>query len=239
MNDAYHELLHAKAAIAPATGFEIEPGEISDVLKPHQQDAVRWAVRGGRRALFESFGLGKTLQQLEILRLILEQTAGRGLIVCPLGVRQEFTRDARLLGVEPRFIRRTAEASTGGIYLTNYESVREGKVDASAFDVVSLDEAAILRGFGGTKTFREMMRLFEGTGTFRFVATATPSPNDLDPFAGIMTVPYCALKLGRQAIGIELNAGYWADGVEHVESIARKQAMPTLFDTLTETEVAA
>jgi hypothetical protein len=44
--------------------------------------------------------------------------------------------------------------------------------------VVSLDEAAILRGFGGVKTFREFMALYEGTASYRFVATATPSPND-------------------------------------------------------------
>lgn len=176
--ERYDALLRAKATIAQPNGIAVDPADVSPVLKPHQRDAVVWAVRGGRRALFESFGLGKTLQQLEILRLILDQVGGRGLIVCPLGVRQEFTRDAQLLGLEPRFIRRTAEASTDGIYLTNYESVRDGKVNAAEFTAVSLDEAAILRGFGGTKTFREAMRLFEGTSTYRFVATATPSPND-------------------------------------------------------------
>jgi hypothetical protein len=64
------------------------------------------------------------------------------------------------------------------IYLTNYESVRDGKLDVSLFSGVSLDEASILRGFGGSKTFREFMRLFEGKSTYRFVATATPSPNE-------------------------------------------------------------
>jgi hypothetical protein len=42
---------------------------------------------------------------------------------------------------------------------------------------VSLDEASCLRGFGGTKTFREFMRMFDGV-RFKFVATATPSPNE-------------------------------------------------------------
>lgn len=119
-----------------------------------------------------------TLQQLEIERLILGETGGRGLIVCPLGIRQEFARDARLLGLETTFIRSAAEASRDGIYLTNYETIRDGKLDPRGFDVVSLDEAAILRGFGGTKTFRELMRMYEGSAAFRFVATATPSPNE-------------------------------------------------------------
>lgn len=57
-----------------------------------------------------------------------------------------------------------------------------------------------------------------------------PGETVYDPFAGIMTVPYCALKLGRRGIGVELNADYWRDGVHHVEGIAADQAAPTLFD---------
>ena len=83
-----------------------------------------------------------------------------------------------MLGVETTFIRSAAEAPRDGIYMTNYETVRDGKLDPRGFDVVSLDEAAILRGFGGTKTFRELMRLYEGCSAYRFVATATPSPNE-------------------------------------------------------------
>jgi len=175
----YQEFLAAKAQLAPTTGLQVDPGEVHSALKPHQRDAVCWAVRGGRRAVFASFGLGKTLIQLEIVRLVLAKLGGgRGLIVLPLGVRQEFTRDAHLLGLTPRFVRIADLATGDGIYLTNYESVRDGRLDPRGFDVVSLDEAAILRGFGATKTFRELMRRYEGTASYRFVATATPSPNE-------------------------------------------------------------
>lgn len=120
-----------------------------------------------------------TIQQLEIERLILSKLgSGRGLIVCPLGVRQEFARDAAMIGVETAFIRSVDEAKRDGIYVTNYESIRDGKLDPRGFDVVSLDEASVLRGFGSVKTFRELMRLYEGSAAFRFVATATPSPNE-------------------------------------------------------------
>ena len=51
-----------------------------------------------------------------------------------------------------------------------------------------------------------------------------------DPFGGLMTVPYCALKLGREAIGVELNPTYFTDGVAYVEAAARQASMPTLFD---------
>lgn len=176
----YEEFLASKAQLAPATGFlDVDPAAVHPLLKPHQRDTVVWAVRGGRRAVFASFGLGKTFIQLEIIRLVLARLgSGRGLIVLPLGVRQEFTRDAAKLDLTVRFIRSADEADRDGIYLTNYETVRDGRLDPRAFQVLSLDEAAILRGLGGTKTFREFMRLYEGSDNYRFVATATPSPNE-------------------------------------------------------------
>ena len=67
--DKYLEFLRGKVQIAPETGFDVDPNEVNAALKPHQRDAVIWACRGGRRALFESFGLGKTVQELEWCRL--------------------------------------------------------------------------------------------------------------------------------------------------------------------------
>ncbi|MDZ7904631.1 MAG: hypothetical protein U5N55_01695 [Cypionkella sp.] len=151
----------------------------------------------------------KTATQIETMRIITKKTGKPTLIVCPLGVRREFIKEAErrfhgLFAVKLTFIRSTAEMSGPGVYLTNYESVREGKIDPGAFIGVSLDEAAILRGFGGTKTFREFMALFAGDDrrdkgqtirtdgiTYRFVATATPSPNEyveLLAYAGFLDV---------------------------------------------------
>ena len=64
----YQDFLNTKIDIAEQTGFEISDKDINPILKPHQRDAVKWAVRGGKRALFESFGLGKTIQALEFDR---------------------------------------------------------------------------------------------------------------------------------------------------------------------------
>ena len=135
--------------------------------------------------------LGVVGDEDEAVRLAAEHVGGRGLIVVPLGVRQEFRRDAveRLGWPEaPRFIRRIEEAAGTGVYLTNYETVRDGKLDPREFQAASLDEASVLRGFGGTKTFREFMALFAGDDRrdraarvksegirFRFVATAIQS----------------------------------------------------------------
>jgi DNA modification methylase len=193
MTKAYREFLEAKVAAAPSFGFGIPAAAVNDRLLPHQAAIVPWMVSGGRRALFASFGLGKSVMQLEAVRLCAEYERSRGLIVIPLGVRQEFRRDAvEILGWSepPRFIRSIDEADSTGVYLTNYETIRDGKLDPRKFVAASLDEASVLRGFGGTKTFREFMRLFAGDGKtlntrirgsevkYRFVATATPSPND-------------------------------------------------------------
>lgn len=184
----YMDFLEGKRAIAPSSGFD--PGDsVSDVLFPFQRDIVRWAVSGGRRAIFAAFGLGKSLMQLEICRLVMEREGGRALIVCPLGVRQEFKRDAALLGMEPVFIRSDAEVAGDGLYLTNYESVRDGKLSPSYFTCTTLDEASVLRSYG-SKTYQTFLSLFEQV-PYRFVATATPAPNrykELIHYAGYLGV---------------------------------------------------
>lgn len=180
MESKYYDFLKSKIDIAPESGFEIQSHDVNPALKPHQRDAVMWAVRGGRRALFESFGLGKTAQQLEWCRIISQHEQGRALVILPLGVRQEFQRDAvQLLGWDspPEYVRTDAEAenASGNILITNYERVRDGDIDVTRFCAISLDEASVLRSFG-SKTFQEFMRKFKGI-PFKLVCTATPSPN--------------------------------------------------------------
>lgn len=53
----YIEFLKKKIELAVDSGFEVDKARINQALKPHQADAVAWALKGGRRALFESFGL--------------------------------------------------------------------------------------------------------------------------------------------------------------------------------------
>lgn len=190
MTDAYRQFLEAKVCVAEQRGFDVADAEINPILKPHQRAIVRWACAGGRRAIFAAFGLGKSIMQIEVLRLVLAQLGGgKALIVCPLGVRQEFKRDAAMLGQSVTFIRRADEIEGPGIYLTNYESVRDGKLDPKLFDAVSLDEASVLRSFG-SKTYQTFLPLFDGV-RFKFVATATPSPNrykELIHYAGFLGV---------------------------------------------------
>ena len=185
----YQEFLEQKIKVASLNGLECKADEISIILKPHQRDIVQWAVRGGQRAIFAQFGLGKSLIQLEIMRLIHHKTGGKTLIVCPLGVRQEFMRDSRMLGMSPKFVRRPEEMDDSAHYITNYESVRDGKLPVDVFTAVSLDEASILRSYG-SKTYQEFLQMFPSV-PYKFVATATPSPNrykELIHYAGFLGV---------------------------------------------------
>ena len=126
----YLEFLRQKIRLADFAGFEVADTEINPILKPHQRAIVQWAVRGGCRAIFAAFGLGKSVMQIETARLVRDRSGGKALIICPLGVRQEFRRDGLMLGVDFKFIRTAAEMEDGtDFYLTNYESVRDGKLD--------------------------------------------------------------------------------------------------------------
>ena len=192
----YIEFLKDKMAISRQTGFEVNPDELTPSLYPHVKDTVRWAVSGGCRAIFSSFGMQKTVTQLEILRVVLKHKGGKGLIVCPKRVVVEFlTQAEQHLHMKVTYVRTMADVMIcpTDIMVTNYERVRDGeagaRIEPSYFTVTSLDEASVLRGFG-TKTYQEFLPLFAEV-PYRFVATATPSPNrykELIHYAGYLGV---------------------------------------------------
>lgn len=189
----YIEFLKKKIELAVDSGFEVDKTRINQALKPHQADAVAWALKGGRRALFESFGLGKTVQEIEFCHMAAVHEGGKALIVLPLGVKQEFTQDAvNILGYErPKYVRTMQEVKEAKeqILLTNYERVRDGDIDPSYFAVTSLDEASVLRSFG-SKTYQTFLDKFKNV-KYKLVATATPSPNrykELIHYAGYLEV---------------------------------------------------
>lgn len=174
----YLEFLQNKMKLSKNTGFDVKESELISDLLPHQRDVVIWAIKGGRRALFESFGLGKTLQQLEICRIITNKMGGKALIVCPLGVKQEFRKDSkRFYNKDIPYVKTMKECtdSESTILITNYERVRDGDIDPKYFNVTSLDEASVLRSYGSI-TYQTFLNKFHGV-KYKFVCTATPSPN--------------------------------------------------------------
>ena len=62
------------------------------------------------------------------------------------------------------------------------------------------------------------------------------NPGDLvlDPFGGLMTVPYIAVKMKRKGYGIELNPDYFRDGVGYLQAAEMEVTAPTLFDMYSE-----
>lgn len=192
---SYADFLRLKIKMASFDGFNVQPEEINPHLKPHTRDIVRWAVQGGNRAVFASFGLHKTVTALEWFRLIGIHRPGLRLNVCQLGVRHEFILQAAEhfcgdYAIDIRFIRSDSEIGDDRtIYITNYESVREGKITPALFRAANLDEASVLRSYG-SKTYQEFLPAFRPV-EFKLVNTATPSPNrfkELIHYAGYLGV---------------------------------------------------
>lgn len=68
------------------------------------------------------------------------------------------------------------------------------------------------------------------------VRYSNPDEVIFDPFAGLFTVPYMAVKLGRRGWGNELNPLYWENGVKYCRDAEMQRSMPTLFDDVEPTE---
>ncbi len=178
----YEEFLLAKVPRAESCGFEPVSGAHASLF-PHQSDIALWAVRGGRRAIFAAFGLGKTRIHLQVAKWVMEHegaaTVRKYLIVAPLGVRQEFTRvEGPALDMAITYCRTDAEvdAAQTPYIITNYERVRDGAITVDGrFAGAGLDEASVLRSFG-SETYQKFLTLFKAV-QYRFVFTATPSPN--------------------------------------------------------------
>jgi len=176
----YKSFLEDKIVCAEVYGKRIEHYLLTDKLLDHQKVIVPWCIEGGRRAIFASFGLGKSIMQLEIAKQVIAITGKPFLICMPLAVIGEFRRDNELLGTgfEIEYITDTDTINdyTIKIYVTNYERVRMGDIDPEKFGGVSFDEASILRNLK-TETTNYVLQFFKKV-QYRYVATATPTPND-------------------------------------------------------------
>ena len=144
----YLQFLKNKVIISEKYGFDPVPA-IGDLL-PHAESITQWAIKGGRRAIFASFGLTKTAMQLELAYQVIEKTGKPFLICMPLNVMREFRNDNKEFfqnKYETQYITESDSIDTyeKKIYLTNYDRVRMGGIDPLKFGGVSMDEASILR----------------------------------------------------------------------------------------------
>jgi Helicase conserved C-terminal domain len=167
----YAEFLATKHRHASEHGSPVEPGELHPGLYPWQREAVAWALRKGRCALFWDCGLGKTFAQVEWAR----HSAEKALILAPLSVARQTVREAARIDADVRYVRAQSEVAGLGLWITNYEMA--DRFDPSEFGAVVLDESSILKNVDG-KTRRALTARFS-TVPHRLACTATPAPNDV------------------------------------------------------------
>ena len=179
---AYQEFLKNKIVDFSHFGFEVGDSELDRNNRPHQNDAIRWALQQGRAGLFMRFGTGKTRIQCQLAKIIHQKTGKRFLVVCPLGAKHQFqVEDGPVLGMEWQYVKTDEDAQMAKTpyLITNYERVRDGSLHPEELDLggVSLDEGSILRNMG-TKTSQIFKVVFADV-PYRYVATATPDPNNV------------------------------------------------------------
>lgn len=153
--------------------FGFEPNYIPEMAFDFQRAIIERAVRKGRIAIFADTGLGKTLIQLSIARNIVQHTNKRVLILTPLAVAFQFILEAEKLGIDDIEYSKDGK-HTKKIVICNYERLHY--FDSKDFEGVILDESSILKNFDGK--IKEQVTAFVKKIPFRYLSTATPSPND-------------------------------------------------------------
>jgi hypothetical protein len=154
-------------------GYGFEPVWMPERAFDFQQAIIEKAVRKGRMGIFCDTGLGKTLIQLAIAENVVRKTNKRVLILTPLAVAFQFIKEAENIGVSD-VVHSKDGSLTGKIIVCNYERLH--LLSPDDFECVMLDESSILKNFAG-KT-RDQIVAFIKRVPYRFLSTATPSPND-------------------------------------------------------------
>jgi hypothetical protein len=168
----YRAFLDRKRLRAQPTGIEQIPA-LSSHLSPFQQEAVAFGLRAGSWGCFFDTGLGKTRTQLEWGTHAAAASNGRALLLTPLAVARQIEAEGLACGYQVRVVRSHDDCGEG-INVCNYDRLH--LIEPDSFGAVSLDEASILKHFGG-KVATSLIETFAGH-RFRCVATATPAPND-------------------------------------------------------------
>lgn len=175
MAGEYEAFIASKAREAAAVGFN--PDREWSHLFPFQAALVTWACKRGRAAIFAGTGLGKTRMQLtwadEVRREgVRRHQPARVLILAPLAVAAQTTREAETIGID--VVHDREGTSDAPIVVTNYEKI--ARFDLSKFGGVVLDESSILKSHDG-RTRQLIIDAFSKT-PYKLACTATPAPND-------------------------------------------------------------
>ena len=168
---SYLDFIASKRHTLNSYGFE--PVWMPDCAFDFQKAIITKAVQKGRIGIFADTGLGKTLIQLSIAENIIRKTNKKALILTPLAVAFQFIEEAERLGISD--ICHTKDGKhKSKIVICNYERLH--LLNPDDFVCVMLDESSILKNFSG-KTKEDIIAFIKRVD-YRFLSTATPSPND-------------------------------------------------------------
>ena len=171
MKTDYHKFLESKKH--SSIDYGIEPNFIPEQMFDYQKHVAEYAIKKGRCAVFLDTGLGKTIIQLTIASNYVRHTNKPVLIITPLAVAFQFIKEAEKFGIDDISYSKDGTIKTK-IIVCNYERIE--KFNSSDFDCVLLDESSILKNFDGA--IKGQITAFLKKVKYRFLFTATPSPND-------------------------------------------------------------
>lgn len=175
-NYEYQKFLESKKATKVESGFDVDISQLNPLLFEFQKYCVQRALKSGKFALFESCGLGKTLQQLEWADKVSQHTNSSVLILAPLAVVAQTIKEGEKFGYKVADYEKIKPGQNDEyrIFITNYDNLENVYIDY--FSGVVLDESSILKNFQG-KTKQFIIEKFKNT-PYKLACTATPSPND-------------------------------------------------------------
>jgi hypothetical protein len=153
--------------------FGIKPNFIPDAMFDYQKHVAQYAIKKGRCAVFLDTGLGKTIIELVIAKNYIQETNKPVLIITPLAVAFQFIKEAEKFGIDDISYSKDGNFKTK-IVVCNYERLEH--FNSIDFDCVILDESSILKNFDGA--IKQQVTTFLKKIKYRFLFTATPSPND-------------------------------------------------------------
>ncbi|HSH66809.1 MAG TPA: helicase-related protein, partial [Bacteroidia bacterium] len=153
--------------------FGFKANYIPDIAFDFQKHVIEKSVEKGRIGVFLDTGLGKTLVQIAIAQNIVNHTNKKVLILTPLAVAFQFILEAEKMGISDIEYSKDGKHSKK-IVICNYERLHY--FDSKDFEGVICDESSILKNFDGK--IKNQITSFVKKIPFRFLSTATPSPND-------------------------------------------------------------
>lgn len=167
----YEEFINAKKHTTGNFGFK--PIWFPEKAFDFQKYIIDKSITKGRIGVFADTGLGKTLMSLSCAYNVVLKTNKRVLILTPLAVAFQFIDEANSIGIDDIEYSKDGKFSKK-IVICNYERLHY--FDPADFECVMLDESSILKNFNGQ--IKNQITSFIKKIKYRFLTTATPSPND-------------------------------------------------------------